>query len=379
LAFLDGLRGLFAFYLVLFHVLADGKPTMSAGTPLLNVLRLGNEAAVVFVVLSGFVNALAAARAGRSASWKRGGRFLVRRARRLLPAYYASLFVEPVYLLAANLITWISGQSVNWAPLLERVVSAEMLSHLLLLHNLSSEWAWAINPTLWTMATLWWSYVVFALVLWPVWVRFGIYSALGTSILLSMLPAALGALGLPTLHGHPHLVAAFGLGMAGAALLVEWQSPLQERPRKRLVIATLSAATLFLGVKAFEQWRMPDHSYLRYARNLLLSIGLTGGLVLNAQAANRAKWASRLGWAIHQLLESRPLVFLGRISYSLYLTHYVFWQVMQQAMNKAPLKRWFDLPLDAQPVRALVIVPITVLGAYAFYLVFERPFVHRRS
>jgi peptidoglycan/LPS O-acetylase OafA/YrhL len=126
---------------VLFHVLADGEPTMSAGAPLLNVLRLGHEAAVVFVVLSGFVNALSVARGEPSAQRGRAGRFLARRARRLLPATYAALLIEPTYLLVTNVVRWICHQSVDWTPLLKLVTSAEVLSHLALLHNLSSEWA----------------------------------------------------------------------------------------------------------------------------------------------------------------------------------------------------------------------------------------------
>jgi peptidoglycan/LPS O-acetylase OafA/YrhL len=106
---------------------------------------------------------------------------------------------------------------------------------------------------------------------------------------------------------------------------------------------------------------------------MLLSAALTGYMVLNGEAVKRGRWTVRPGRAIHRILESGPLAFLGRISYSLYLTHYGLWQVMQNLVERAPPRRWFDVSLDPLPIRALVVVPLTVLGAFAFYLLFERP------
>jgi peptidoglycan/LPS O-acetylase OafA/YrhL len=408
LAFLDGLRGLVALYLVLFHVLADGEPTMSAETGLLNLMRLGDEAAVFFVVLSGFVNALPVARSPQLALRGRAGGFLRRRARRLLPAYYAALAIQPLYVAAANGYRWLSGRGADWGALWASLGSAEMISHLLLLHNLSSEWAWAVNPTLWTMATLWWSYVAFALLLWPVWKRYGITAAVGASFLLGLLPAALGALGLPTLHGHPHLIAAFGLGMGGAALLYSPPAPRRMAGHKWLSAAVLLAFLAFVGLKVVEQCAMPDHSFVRFAKNVALSTALTGYIVLHASVMRTSAWPSTqptdhgpvqenearrdavppgaerrnlvgLLAGLDGALTSRPLACLGRISYSLYLTHYAFWQVMRSVANAALLPQQPGLSLEPLWARALVAVPLALLGAYGFYLLFERPFVRRRA
>ncbi len=88
---LDGLRGLAALYVVLFHCWLytfPGYPHSSAPR-VLDVLMFGRLAVVFFLVLSGFSLAISPARHG----WRTGGvgRFLRRRAWRILPPYWAAL------------------------------------------------------------------------------------------------------------------------------------------------------------------------------------------------------------------------------------------------------------------------------------------------
>ena len=91
LAGLDGIRGLAALYVVLNHVFLRAFP----GYPVDHApfwaawLIYGRFAVVVFIVLSGFSLALSPARHG----WRLDGlsRFAARRARRILPPYWAAL------------------------------------------------------------------------------------------------------------------------------------------------------------------------------------------------------------------------------------------------------------------------------------------------
>lgn len=55
LTFLDGLRGLSVLYVLHYHVIANTDERLSPETPLLNLLRFGHEAVVMFIVPSGFV------------------------------------------------------------------------------------------------------------------------------------------------------------------------------------------------------------------------------------------------------------------------------------------------------------------------------------
>src|SRR5215472_11141443 len=91
LAGLDGIRGLAALYVVVNHIFERAFP----GYPVDRApwwagwFIYGRFAVVVFIVLSGFSLALSPARHG----WRLDGvfRFAGRRARRILPAYFAAL------------------------------------------------------------------------------------------------------------------------------------------------------------------------------------------------------------------------------------------------------------------------------------------------
>ena len=109
LAGLDGIRGLAALYVVINHVFLRAYP----GYPVDHApfwagwFIYGRFAVVVFIVLSGFSLALAPARHG----WRLDSiaQFASRRARRILPAYWAALAFS---LAVAWLITPPPGQAV---------------------------------------------------------------------------------------------------------------------------------------------------------------------------------------------------------------------------------------------------------------------------
>ena len=85
LDFIDGLRALAALYIVLHHLLQ----TSAYMTWWLFPLRYGFEVVVVFITISGFCLALPLSQRGR---WKLEVRhFYWKRARRILPPYYAAL------------------------------------------------------------------------------------------------------------------------------------------------------------------------------------------------------------------------------------------------------------------------------------------------
>src|SRR4051794_10706007 len=96
LAGLDGVRALAALFVVIHHVFLRAFP----GSPVDRApfwagwFIYGRFAVVVFIVLSGFSLALAPARHG----WRLDSvsRFAYRRARRLLPAYWAAPPLSPV-------------------------------------------------------------------------------------------------------------------------------------------------------------------------------------------------------------------------------------------------------------------------------------------
>src|SRR4051794_40211938 len=152
LAGLDGVRGLAALFVVVNHVFlrafpgypADRAPFWAA--PFI----YGRFAVVVFIVLSGFSLALAPARHG----WRLDGvsRFAGRRARRILPAYWAALAFS---LAVAWLVVVPPGQGVPG--------TRSVLVNGLLVQNLVG--APSPNRSFWSMAVEAQLYLVFPLLL----------------------------------------------------------------------------------------------------------------------------------------------------------------------------------------------------------------------
>jgi peptidoglycan/LPS O-acetylase OafA/YrhL len=110
-AFLDGLRGLAALYVVLFHIRAQFDPgaplhpfATRSGEMATVWLAHGHLAVDVFIVLSGFCLMMPVA-ASPDKHLKGGvAGYLKRRARRILPPCYAALALAFLPLIAAHVI-----------------------------------------------------------------------------------------------------------------------------------------------------------------------------------------------------------------------------------------------------------------------------------
>ncbi len=217
LEYLDGMRGLAALYVVWFHIYLDVINT-KAGTvqfPYLlhSIIEVfmshGASSVAIFIVLSGYCLMLPVARS--SDGKLRGGivNYIKRRARRILPPYYAALVLSllftaliPATLMSATGWHWNSGQP---AFTLDGI-----LSHLLLLHNLKGKWMFSINPPMWSVSLEWQIYFVFAFLLLPIWRRLGIIPVL---VIASIFAAAIGLR-----LAHWWYIILFTLGMIGAVI-----------------------------------------------------------------------------------------------------------------------------------------------------------------
>jgi peptidoglycan/LPS O-acetylase OafA/YrhL len=285
----------------------------------------------------------------------------------------------PVYILIIECLKNVTNEATNWTRIKEMFVSFDILSHLFLLHNLSPEWVCSINPVLWSLATEWWIYFFFALVLLPVWRHFGVSSAVFVSIVLSLLPLTTKLLGLPTINGSPHLLGAFGLGMLSAALL--FNSKFTSQYILWHKIMTIVAALVFI-VFCWAAIFIPSvrlETETQWSTDLLIAVVCAIFILLLASAVLHEEKAFRITKIVVQGLGSRPLVFLGHFSYSLYLTHLVTWSILGITLGLAPVKRLISFSLDPMPVRIFLAIPLLLISAYGFYLLFEKPFLCRRG
>jgi peptidoglycan/LPS O-acetylase OafA/YrhL len=376
--FLDGIRGLSALYVLLFHVIADGNETLTRENLLLNFFRFGHEAVVVFIVLSGFVLTVPLVRSSQLKL--KGGLklFLARRAKRILPGYYAALLLLPLYTSLVELSKGLGGEGTDWQRIKSLFFSGDLLSHLFLVHNVSRAWEGSINPVLWSMGTEWWIYFIFALVLIPLWRRFGIVFAFMSTLLLGIVPIILLILGLPTLYGFPYLIAAFGVGMTSVAIMYsEHYKSHAHAWRIGLNIVIISSVVLFLLIAIFTpSLRLDLRS--RFVEDFLLAIACGGSIIKLSSVGISSSTNSGVTWNLKKLLELKPIRLLGKFSYSLYLTHLVVLNIMGTTLNLSPIKARIQFSLQPMPIRVFVVMPLLLAFAYGFYRVFEKPFIRAK-
>jgi peptidoglycan/LPS O-acetylase OafA/YrhL len=351
LAHLDGLRGLAALYVVFFHV---WEASQAAGLPggwaaATAWLGYGRAAVAVFIVISGYSLSLPLGRPGVDALPGGVARFLVRRARRILPPYYACLVLSWLVVAAIP-----DGAHLWSAPVWLRGAFDRdvVLSHLLVVHHLSPAWIWKINPPLWSIATEWTIYFVFPAVLIPAWRRGGVALAVAAGFLLGALPGAL-PYRMSLWWAAPWYLGLFALGMA-AAIVVGRPELARLRERVPWGALSLGGALAFVALLDWQRW-------VHWSQETAVGVATASLLV----ALGRNEPAPALE-RLRRFLGSGVAAELGRISYSLYLSHYpLVVLLVPWVPGPDPVTR-FGLALLACGAAALLL-------AQLFFLLFERP------
>jgi peptidoglycan/LPS O-acetylase OafA/YrhL len=345
LAGLDGVRGLAALYVVVNHIFERAFP----GYPVDHApfwaapFIYGRFAVVVFIVLSGFSLALMPARHG----WRLDGlkSFARRRARRILPAYWAALAFS---LAVAWLIVRPPGEGVPGAK--------SVLVNGLLVQNLVA--APTPNRSLWSLAVEAQLYLALPLLLLMVR-RWG---AVAMVAAVTLLVGAVGVWGPRTfvIQSPPDLAALFALGVLTAGIVGASRAR-RSWPWGRLALAAAAPVVAVLW------WRGSVWS-LDHLLGVDLALGPAVACLLAALATGHAA-------RLRRLLELKPVRKLGRSSYSLYLTHGPIVVIVYQKLVAGR----FRPGVPAFLVSLAVAVPLTIVVARVFATLFEAPFQHHRS
>lgn len=353
LNFLDGVRALAALYVLLFHcyTLAGGHGV----APLRKFLFLdyGHYSVGVFIVLSGFVLMLPVARSadGQLAGGVAG--YLKRRARRILPPYYAALLFA---LILKALDTRLPPIFATKSP----VTPGTVVSHLLLVHNLHPVWTIQLDSPMWSVGMEWQIYFVFALLLLPVWRRLGSLAAMITGLAVGYAPHFLAH----TLDWTaPWYIGLFAFGMAAALVCFSNQPGYRKlREGHRWEIYAAVGIVFILGNLARTRGRLfwPDS-----AVDPILGAAVACLLIYLTRCAQEQRPSALL-----KLLAHPALVSLGRFSYSLYLVHIL---LLSRLIKLLFLKHVAPLPVFLLSV--VVFAPLCIGASYLFHLVFERPFM----
>jgi peptidoglycan/LPS O-acetylase OafA/YrhL len=366
LPYLDGVRALAALYVMIHHAWAEIWPIYSDRRPtgltlwLTHWMYFGGFGVDVFLVLSGFCLALPVAlgRAGLPGTW---GDFFRRRARRILPPYYAALIFSLV------LIRFFIGRptGTHWDTCLP-VTAGGILAHVLLIQNFVGV---QINHVFWSIATEWQIYLLFPLLVSGFRKKGPLFTIMLVASIVFLLVLAIARLPVSPLLTRYfsrliELALLFAFGMMGAMVSFD-VGPLWARWRASLPwgLATTAGAALIIGLCTTASEK-ETASHMIFLEPI---VGLTTMEMLIYISRAGPNWL-RAG------LSARPLVRIGVISYSLYLIHAPLLQVVwQYAVH----------PLALNITEEFTV--LFVLGgtgslacAFLFFRLFEYPFLKVR-
>ncbi len=354
-AYLDGLRAVAALWVVLSH-LWIGEFGMNAHRGILgratNWTLYSHLAVDIFIVLSGFCLILPVARDGgtlRGGAWV----FFGRRARRILPPFYAAL--------ALSLPVFLALQAVPHRPV--RFLLLALGANIFLLQDMFLRLN-IFNGPFWSIGVEWRIYFLFPLMVWGV-ARWGWGGVLLGAALLG------GGLTLALFHWHPEMILACPwyllLFTIGAWAGYQSEMPKGSFSSRRIwaALAALSAACLTRLL-----WQHPITPQGGSDFGLHMPMIDTAAGLLTASCLFLMGRAS----APVPVLSWRPLAALGTFAYSLYLTHMPALTLLRHG-----LAAW--LPLETPLMKAALTaacLPGVIGLAYLFFLACERPFLRRR-
>jgi peptidoglycan/LPS O-acetylase OafA/YrhL len=363
---IDALRGAAAVSVVLYHAVGPGPattPTSGLGwlglSALTTVTSLGYVGVYLFFVISGFCIHLrwAKARAAGDTARVEFVAFWRRRLRRLYPPYLVALLA---YLALAMVTVGVPVTGFFWWNL---------ASHLALVHNLDARTCYRIASVFWTLATEEQLYLAYFLLL-ALRTRWGWRRALLCCALARVAWFALGVAverGLGVAIPVSESAAAHWLTWALGALGVEAAVGLIVLPRW-CRNGWLGVAALLAGAGLTYLLPLTDPEGLPHTAGWLLLHpvwGLGFFIVVNrlVAAEHRRPVSFRARHAIVWLSA------VGLFSYSLYLTHQL-----------VLLHRFVLAGLALPPLlfAFVIVVPATLVFAWLFFLVCERPFMTPR-
>jgi peptidoglycan/LPS O-acetylase OafA/YrhL len=223
-------------------------------------------------------------------------------------------------------------------------------------------WAPTPNGAFWSIGIEAELYLAFPLLLL-------IRRRLGAVVLLALVALPVIALGLMAPNGNPvegsngltpHLAPVFAAGLVSAGVITA-----RERIRRwpwHWLAALAAAPVLVLMVLKGSVWTVNHYFWID------LAVVPAMALLLVAVATGRP---TALVW----LLSTRPVRSLGSFSYSLYLIHLPIIMVISRRIAT----HYFERGMPAFWFTLIIGVPISVIAAWIFSMIFELPFQRHRS
>jgi peptidoglycan/LPS O-acetylase OafA/YrhL len=367
LPFLDGIRALMALWVASGHAVQDfihvvdnhSGNTNFLPEPYFQQAFFAHFAVDVFIVVSGFCLMLPVVKT-EGFALKGGWRtFLYRRAKRILPPYYAALLLS---IAMSGLRWWITkpGWESRVISLIDFRPSA-LLAHLFLVQNMWDTWAKALDGPTWSVATESQIYILFPLLLLPLWRRFRpiivIVISSGVGIAFLYLTWHSTKSGLTSCAWYLGL---FAMGMWSAERYIRGKSG-EIRP------VVLFASVALISLVVIVMFTVPWSAMLMWKLDFAIGAAVACLIAYLATATVHEHQTPLL-----KLLEWQPLAALGRFSYSFYLIHVPLLNVPVTLL----------LLFNANEPVAAVCILITFIGIIAasrqFYKYIELPSMAKR-
>jgi peptidoglycan/LPS O-acetylase OafA/YrhL len=347
----DGLRAVAALWVVLYHMMAFSRGPEFPEVPGLDLfLRSGSTGVSLFLVLSGFCLFLPFA-GGRTARFKIG-EFLLRRCRRLMPAYYVALVL-------ALVLAIVSAEPLGLPRLSPSDILWQLATHLTLTHTLFPSTFYTLNGAFWSLGLEWQLYLALPLLVW-ITSRFGLARAVALAVVCNV--AYRLALGV-----------SINSGLVQQDSLLSTSVFPNQLPGRWAEFAFGMVAAELYATGRLQQWArfVPG---MQVAVVILIPIGLVASGFALAHIAYGALFFTLLCVVISsdnlvaRLLAWRPLVALGTMSYSLYLVH----QPLLQLFGTLLARGRPDLTAREDFALLLAGLPVIVLVAWLLFVSVER-------
>ncbi len=365
LSSVDALRGAAALGVVLYHAVGPNaqfgpRVLRWLAIPVVPAIRFGYVGVFLFFVISGFCIHLSRAKAqvenkqpvSFTAFWKR-------RFRRLYPPY----------LIALILYLGITAFTTKFA--LTPFYVWDVISHLLMLHNLDSHTVYSINGVFWTLAIEEQLYLAYFLLLflrnrWG-WRR-TLAACLVARVLWFVVSTAIRErykIDVPITEGAASHWFTWALG----AVSVEAMFGLVKLPRwlyrgRLAVVMLLASVGLTYLLPIVEQFNKVLHDFLWLFLHPLWGLGFF--VLLNRFVLAESRWRA----ALRTPALIKLLAVIGLFSYSLYLTHEL---VVMESYH------FGFVGFSELATAFLITTPACVAFAWVFFWFAERPYLNTQT
>ena len=351
-ASLTAMRGVAALLVAFFHLRFGvmGIPWCDA---YIFSFRFGNKGYLwvdFFFILSGFILTYRYGEACRTLDWRNYGHFIWQRIARIWPLHLVTMGIAIVCLILKYGAGYLTGASI--------------LANLFLVHSWGHYFFPRLNFLSWSLSCEWGAYLVLPLYLLLVYrVRRGLIHVFLIATLFAFLVWYVNHFGGGTLDrlneqgGLSRCLTEVAIGVSLFRLhgpIRVWQITRDADAARRLTVGSDAiAAAIFCAVFVVFTFGKSDVWFVPLAGGLILALSLAQG-------------------PFSCLLEWRPMVLMGEISFSIYMLHgFVMWAGMD-----APARFKAGLPFWAGAVWLAASFLVVIGLSYASFRLIERP-AHR--